>query len=85
MIEYLALILLISFAAAFIILFCMKMGYIEELQTKGSKLISEWASCSFCQCFWASMFICIIAFFVSFDFEILIIPIFSTPIARHLI
>lgn len=79
------LILLISLISAFSILFLKKIGAVEYGQVHGTKLIAKMLHCDFCLSFWVNVvftIICII--FVGLNREIILLPIFATPITRIL-
>ena len=71
----------IALAAAFVILLIGKLGVRDSIIARAPKLISKLFDCDFCLSFWTSV---ILAIFFS-EFNILFIPIISTPITRILI
>lgn len=70
---------------AFVVLFLGKTGIKDKFITDSPKLISELFSCDFCLCFWIGLAFSIGVACAKEDISFIIIPAFSTPIARFLL
>lgn len=80
-------IIMVALAVAFIVLLLTKTGWRYELRDwfdlKGISLIAKMLDCDFCLCFWASV---LLTAFIAFkEPSLIVIPIYSTPIARFLL
>ena len=75
----------IALAAAFVILLIGKLGVRDSIIARAPKLISKLFDCDFCLSFWTSVILAIILAIFFSEFNILFIPIISTPITRILI
>lgn len=77
MLEHVAI---LSLSASFIILLITRLGIVEKIQLRGSKMLSSLFSCNFCLSFW--MVVLLYLFFYPFaDISPLCI-ILATPITR---
>ena len=84
-ITMLSALIYIALAAAFAILLIGKLGIRDSIIAKAPKLISQLFDCDFCLSFWTSLILAIILAIFFNEFNILFIPIISTPITRILI
>lgn len=89
-------IVIVALLSAFIILGATKTGIRDKVrdifdalyftyEQKLFKLIASMLDCDYCFSFWMSLFICIIAFALTFDLTWLIVPVLSTPLTRFLL
>lgn len=85
MLTYLIFVTLVASATAFILLFLQKIGVIEQVQIRASKLISKLFSCHFCLSFWTAFVLALFLAMYFRDSTLLFIPIFSAPITRRLL
>jgi len=83
--ELLTYTVLVSLTSAFIVLFLGKTGIREYMQVYAPKLIAEMASCDFCLCFWVAVTLSVPLSIITMNFLCIFIPIFSTPISRHIL
>lgn len=83
--EILIYTVLVALASAFSIQLLKKWKVIEWLQVHGNDLISKMASCSFCLSFWTSLIISSALAYYTCDYELMIVPVFSTSITRLII
>ena len=84
-VSFLIDVISIALMASFAILFLGKSGIRDFVIERGTKLISELFSCDFCLSFWVSLILASILAILSNRPELLIVPIFSTPITRILL
>lgn len=85
MLNFIAFVILVACAAAFILLYLQKVGLVEHMQINAPKLLSKLFSCHFCLSFWFSAIISLFLACYFKDVTLLFIPIFSAPITRILI
>lgn len=79
------LVALVALAVAFLLALCRKWGWLEWMQVHApSDLLNRMLACQFCLSFWASVVIAGVLAAVLRDLWLLLIPIFSTPIACRL-
>lgn len=82
-------IILIALAVAFTVLFLTKTLWRYKLRdwadTKKYRLFANMLDCDFCLCFWLSALVCGALSLISFDFKLILFPIFTTPLARLLL
>lgn len=78
-------VILIALIAAFIILFIGKTGIRDKIVEKAPTLISMLFDCDYCLSFWTATVICVVMFFITFDYSFLVVPILTTPITRFLL
>ena len=83
--EELKVVILVSLAAAFVVLLVKKWGIAEWMQIHGDKYMSRLFSCDLCMSFWASMFICMVVMVFNDEPMMIAVPMFSTPITRMLV
>lgn len=74
---------ILAILAAFVILLITRLGIVEKIQQKGSKLISELFQCRFCLSFWTIVVIYLFSL-PFFDIHPLCI-LLATPLTRSLI
>lgn len=82
--SYLELIVMVSLAAAFVVLLVKKVGIAEWMQVHGDKYLSQLFACDFCMSFWASMIFALGLVCFMDNSAYIFIPLFSTPISRML-
>ena len=82
--EFVFITALVALTAAFGLLLFYKLGIIERLQVKGSRLIAGWASCLFCQAFWACVFVTVFVLVYDFQAVYFAVPVLATPVTRLL-
>lgn len=86
MLSFTSFVILVSLFAAFIILLLQKVGFIEEMQLHGTKVISKLFSCQFCLSFWFAVFLSVGAVGIfSIEFTFLFAPFFSAPLTRYIL
>lgn len=85
MLNFIAFVILVACAAAFIFLYLQKVGVIEHVQINAPRLLSKLFSCHFCLSFWLAAIISLFLTCYFKDATLLFIPIFSTPITRILL
>ena len=78
-------VLCVSCATAFFILFLTKTGIRDRIVATAPKLISELFSCDFCLSWWTGLLLCIIMAIMSGDWAMLIAAACTAPIARRLV
>lgn len=78
-------IILVSLAAAFIVLLVKKWGLAEWMQVHGDKFLSQLFSCDLCMSFWACVFVSIVVCVVTGEDQWIVVPLFSTPLTRMLV
>jgi hypothetical protein len=83
--QFLIYTIVAALLAAFIILLLKKVKIVEYFQIHGSKLISDLFGCNFCLSFWTSFLICSIMALLTWNYQYMFIPFFSTPIIRLMI
>lgn len=83
--EKMEIILMVACAAAFVVLLIKKWGIAEWMQVHGDRILSELFSCDLCMSFWASVMISFALLCMTEDLEVLMVPVFSTPITRMLV
>lgn len=81
MLELIAMSALIS---AFVILLAKKVGAVEWVQINGNRFFSELAHCDFCMSWWVNVYIALIAYVATADYQMFYIPFFATPLTRFL-
>ena len=79
------LMVLVALAAAFVVLLVKKWGWAEWMQIHGDKYLSQLFSCDLCMSFWASVIICVALACWSDDNNLLLVPVFTTPLTRMLV
>ena len=84
MIE-LQVVLLVSLAAAFMVLLLKKWGVVEWMQVHGDRFTSKLFSCDFCMSFWASVIVVLVVVCFIDEAWMLAVPVCSTPITRLLV
>lgn len=87
-IHFIVLFLVVLFTAltaAFTILLIGKLGIRNYIIARAPKLISQLFECDFCLSFWTSFILAIFLAIFFNEFNILFIPILSTPITRILL
>ena len=86
MMERLDIIVLVALAAAFVVLLAKKWGIAEWYQVHGDAFTSRLFSCDLCMSFWASVLVsALFGCFVCHEWWMLVVPVFSTPIARMMV
>ena len=83
--EILIVSVLIACAVAFIVTLMHKWGFVEYMQTHGDDFTYKLFSCDFCICWWCCVLVSFVALFITFNFSVLLCPIFATPIAKFLL
>lgn len=83
--DYIAIIMLVALAAAWVVSLMVKWGIVEDMQVHGSDIISRMASCDFCLSWWACVVVSVVTALVCGDWVVLLAPVFSTPITRRLL
>lgn len=83
--DYLEIILLISFLSAFIINLAKKWGYVEWLQVHGCELISKMANCNFCLSWWTNVIFSLLAAIIMQEWQLIFAALFGTMITRQLL
>lgn len=77
---------IVALISAFFVLFTGKTGMRDHvIENCKIELLSKLFACDFCYCFWVNAFICAGLALAYYDYTILVIPVLSTPITRHLI
>ena len=82
--KVLMMAVMVALLAAFVVLLLKKWGVTEWVQVHGDSVSSKLASCDFCMCFWASVFVCCISTVFVDEMWMIAVPFLSTPIARYL-
>lgn len=83
--EYIIKILLLALAVAFLYCFFDKVGVIPWVQRRGNQFFSKMANCLFCSCFWIGFVVSVAAFAFIRDWQLLLLPVFSTVLSIRLI
>ena len=84
-VKFLNAVILVSFLAAFVLLFLRKIGIIEHLQVKGNEFFSKMAHCDFCLSWWTCCVLAFILIVLSHDASYIALPLFATPLTRYLL
>lgn len=83
--KILEMIVLVALAAAFVVLLVKKWGWAEWMQVHGDKYLSRLFGCDLCMSFWACVVLSFCLCLVTDDAQWMLVPMFSTPIARLLV
>lgn len=83
--EFVIKIILVALLAAFVFCLMSKTKVIERVQVRGNDLFAEMFNCQFCLSFWISTVIAIVAGLITWDWTLLLVSPFATPIVRKLI
>lgn len=83
--DFVIKIILVALLAAFVFCFIYKMKFIEWVQVHGNDFFVEMFNCQFCLSFWISTVIAIVAGLIMWDWTLLLVSPFATPIVRKLI
>ena len=81
----LELVIIVALVAAFAVLLVKKWGLAEYIQIHGDKFLSKLFSCDLCMSFWASFLISLFLCCLYDDVQLLLLPMFTTPITRMLV
>lgn len=77
--------MVVSLAAAFIVLLVKKWGVAEWMQIHGDDFSRKLFSCDLCMSFWASCAVCVVLILFGCGMHVLLFPILSTPVTRMLV
>lgn len=76
----------VALAVAFVILFIGKSGMRDFLMERARyRFIYDLLDCDFCLSFWLSLIISVVLSFIFANEAMLIIPLFSTALARYIL
>ncbi len=75
----------VALVAAFVVLLVKKWGFAEWMQIHGDKYLSKLFGCDLCMSFWAAMCVCFVLMCWHDEPELVIVPMFTTPITRMLV
>lgn len=82
---YVVAMLAVSLFSAFVILLLGKIGIRETVVIKAPKIISQLFDCDFCLSFWVAVVLSVSLSVIFGYLPFVTIPVFSTPITRHLL
>lgn len=71
--------------AAFLLLLGKKWGIVERMQVRGNRFFSAMAHCDFCLSWWLSVLIAVLLALLAAEWRLLLLPFFTTPLARRLL
>ena len=75
----------VALVAAFVVLLVKKWGWAEWMQIHGDKYLSKLFSCDLCMSFWAAVAVCFVLMCWHDEPELVLVPMFTTPITRMLV
>ena len=87
-IELFFIAMIIACIAAFIVTLLHKWGAVEYMQVHADdfpEVVNKLFSCDFCICWWCCVLVSFVALFITFNFSVLLCPVFATPIAKFLL
>ena len=85
MTEVLGIVIIVSLAAAFVVLLVKKWGIAEWFQIHGNSFTSRLFSCDLCMSFWASVVLTFLALCAGCEWWAVVVPVFSTPLTRLMV
>jgi hypothetical protein len=83
--EVLYISVIVALAAAFVILFAKKQGWVEWMQIHGNVFLSKLFSCDYCLSFWTGCVVALALALVLWEPWVIFVPILSTPITRMMV
>lgn len=83
--EFMIWVVLISNVAAWLLTLLSKWGVIEWVQVHGNEFFHKMFSCWYCLCWWTSWVFCLVGFMSTWDWQFLIMPFFTTTMAKKLL
>lgn len=75
----------IGIVAAFFITLAKKWGIVEQMQMRGSELVSEMAHCDFCLSWWMSCVLTLLYVLATGDVDMVYMPFVGTMVSRFLL
>ena len=78
-------VLLASLLTAFILTLAKKWGLVERLQVRGGRMVSHMAHCDFCMSWWLGVLVSVLLALLAQQWRMLLLPFFSTMLARRLL
>lgn len=77
--------MMISLAAAFVVLLVKKWGIAEWMQIHGDSFTSKLFGCDLCMSFWTCFVVTLAVACLTEDNTIVLAPVFATPLTRMLV
>ena len=78
-------VMLAACLAAFLLLLGKKWGIVERMQVHGNRFFSAMAHCDFCLSWWLGVLIAVLLALLAAEWRMLLLPFFTTPLARRLL
>ena len=75
----------IGIVAAFFITLAKKWGIVEQMQMRGSELVSEMAHCDFCLSWWMSCVLTLLYVLATGEVDMVYMPFVGTMVSRFLL
>lgn len=85
MIDFLISVCLVALLSAFIILLLTKWRIVEWLQVNGGDFFGKMAECHLCMGFWVAVILSAIAVYITGDYMLMFVPVFSSPLTRYIL
>ena len=75
----------VGIVAAFFITLAKKWGIVEQMQMRGSELVSEMAHCDFCLSWWMSCVLTLLYVLATGEVDMVYMPFVGTMVSRFLL